>query len=51
MSQTLIDNIFLNSFKYSTFSGNITAQISDHLIQFVVLNDLIVPLRHQNTPI
>ena len=48
-SQTLIDNIFLNSFEYSTFSGNITAQISDHLIQFVVLNDLIVPLRHQNT--
>ena len=38
-SKTLIDNIFFNSLEYESFSGNITAKISDHLLQFVVLKD------------
>ena len=36
-SKTLIDNIFINSIEYKSTSGNITIQISDHLIQFVLL--------------
>ena len=31
MSKTLIDNIFINSIDYISFSGNITIQLSDHL--------------------
>ena len=40
-SKTLIDNIFFNSFKFFTISGNITHSVSDHLIQFVILEDFI----------
>ena len=36
-SKTLIDNIFLNSLDYTATSGNILREISDHLIQFLVL--------------
>lgn len=36
-SKTLIDNIFLNTLEFETFSGNFEMQISDHLIQFLVL--------------
>ena len=32
-SETLIDNIVLNSIKFKTFSGNVTSLISDHLPQ------------------
>ena len=32
-SETLIDNIFLNSIKFKTFYGNVTSLISDHLPQ------------------
>ena len=39
-SKTLIDNIFFNSLEFATISGNITHSISDHLIQFVILEDL-----------
>ena len=42
-SKTLIDNIFFNSFEFTTISGNITHSISDHLIQFVILEDFIKP--------
>ena len=42
-SKTLIDNIFCNSFGLTTLSGNITHPISDHLIQFVILEDFITP--------
>ena len=42
-SKTLIDNIFFNSSKFTTKSGNITHSISDHLIQFVILEDFIKP--------
>ena len=36
-SQSLIDNIFINSIEYMSYSGNLTIQISDHLLQFVLL--------------
>ena len=42
-SKTLINNIFFNSFEFATLSGNIMHSISDHLIQFVVLEDFITP--------
>ena len=35
--QSLIDNIFVNSIEYMSYSGNLTIQISDHLLQFVLL--------------
>ena len=42
-SKTLIENIFFNSFEFTTLSGNITHSISDHLMQFVILEDFITP--------
>ena len=36
-SKTLIDNIFLNTIEYPSYSGNLTIQLSDHLFQFVIL--------------
>ena len=36
-SKTLIDNVFINNVEYKSHSGNLTSQISDHLIQFVIL--------------
>ena len=42
-SKTLIDNIFFNSFEFTTLSGNITHSISDLLIQFVILEDFVTP--------
>ena len=36
-SKTLIDNILINTIEYNSFSGNITISISDHLIQYVLL--------------
>ena len=37
ISKTLIDNIFKNSVEYPSHSGNLIIQISDHLLQFVIL--------------
>ena len=37
---TLIDNIFFNSIKYHTISGNILSDISDHLPNFLIINQL-----------
>ena len=36
-SKTLIDNIFFNSLEYFSTSGNLLYEISDHLIQFLIL--------------
>ena len=36
-SKTLIDNIFFNSLEYSSFSGNLLYELSDHLTQFMIL--------------
>ena len=37
ISKSLIDNIFINSIEYSSYSGNITVQLSDHFFQFTIL--------------
>ena len=37
VSKTLIDNIFVNSIDFISYSGNLTIQLSDHLFQFVIL--------------
>ena len=37
ISKTLIDNIFLNTIEYVSYSGNITIQLADRLFQFVLL--------------
>ena len=42
-SKTLIDNISFISFEFPTLSGNISHSISDHFIQFVILEDFISP--------
>ena len=39
ISKILIDNIFLNSIEFETFSRNLTSQISDHLPQLLILKD------------
>ena len=37
----MIDNIFFNSLEYHSNSGNLLLEISDHLIQFVILEGYI----------
>ena len=39
-SKTLIDNIFSNSLIENTISGNLTAALSDHLPQFIILPNI-----------
>ena len=48
---TLIDNIFINSYNSIYLSGNITTYISDHLPQFLVIENLKQPSFNQNPPI
>ena len=38
-SATLIDNIFVNNPSFKYLSGNITTSISDHLPQFIILEN------------
>ena len=38
-SKTLIDNIFFNSQSHRSVSGNLTTSISDHLPQFIILEN------------
>ena len=40
-SKTLIDNIFFNSLEYQSLSGNLFIEISDHLIQFLILQGFV----------
>ena len=40
-SKTLIDNLFFNSLEYTFYSGNLLIEISDHLIQFLILEGFI----------
>ena len=40
-SKTLIDNIFFNSLEYQSQRGNLLIEISDHLIQFLILEGFI----------
>ena len=40
-SRTLIDNIFFNSLEYQSNSGNILIELSDHLIQFLIMEGFV----------
>ena len=40
-SRTLIDNIFFNSLEYQSDSGNILIELSDHLIQFLIIEGFV----------
>ena len=40
-SKTLIDNIYFNSLEYRSHSGNLLIELSDHLIQFLILEGFI----------
>ena len=40
-SKSLIDNIFFNSLEYQSNSGNLLIEISDHLIQFLILEGFV----------
>ena len=42
-SKILINNIFVSNFELTAFSGNTMRSISDHLIQFVILNSKTTP--------
>ena len=50
---TLINNIFTNSYKHNSncLSVNITTYISDHLPQFLIIENLKQPSFNQNPPI
>ena len=48
ISKTLIDNIFLNTIEYVSYSGNITIQLVDHLFQFVLLEGFFRDARQTN---
>ena len=39
--KTLIDKMYFNSFQFKTHSGNIVREISDHLLQFVLLGSFL----------
>ena len=40
-SKTLIDNILFNSLEYHSNSGNLLYELSDHLIQFLILEGFV----------
>ena len=42
-SKTLIANIFFNSFEFATITDNTTYSISDHLIQYIILDYFLKP--------
>ena len=50
-SKTLIDNILFNSLEYKSNSGNLLIEISDHLIQFLVLEGYTKELKLPETNI
>ena len=37
VSKTLIDNIFINTIEFPSYSGNISINLSDHFFQFAIL--------------
>ena len=50
-SKTLIDNIFINTIEYPSYSGNLTVQLSDHLFQFAILESFYKDLTPKNSKI
>ena len=47
-SATLIDNIFFNSLEHEVISGNLLCVLSDHLSNFLIINDVLYSA-HQAT--
>ena len=47
-SESLIDNIFLDTIDYPSKSGNLKIQLADHLLQFVLLEDFFQPSFRKN---
>ena len=41
IAKTLIDNIYFNSLNYDSSSGNLLVEISDHLIQYLILENFV----------
>ena len=39
--KTLTDSIFINTLEFGSNWGNVTSQIWDHLLQFVIIKDLL----------
>ena len=37
----MIDNIFINTRKFGSYSDNLTSEISDHFYQFAILKDFL----------
>ena len=50
-SATLIDNIFINSHEFVTFSDNLLCQLADHPWQFLALNDFRVSYKPKHEQI
>lgn len=48
-SATLIDNIFINTEEYQKISGNLLASLSDHLAQFLFLQNFFETLSAEKT--
>ena len=44
-SATVIDNIYANTLNYNSLSGNIVSKISDHLPQFLIVENFKVTLK------
>ena len=40
-AKTIIDNILFNSLEYKSLSGNLLIEISDHLIQIMILEGFV----------
>ena len=47
-SATFIDNIFLNYHEHQCISGNLTTYISDHLPQFIIIENLLENIIYRN---
>ena len=47
-SAALIDNIFLNYHKHQRIPGNLTTYISDHLPQFIIVENLLENIIDRN---
>ena len=47
-SATLINNIFLNYHEHQRISGNLTTYVSDHLPQFIIVENLLENIIERN---
>ena len=49
ISKSLIDNIFINTIEFSSYSGNLTILLADHFFQFVILQSFFYDTQMKNT--